>query len=138
MSKVGSACFSVCADPPDLAYYRGLVTSGSANDAMRWWTIALTEYIFMSGAMIVIYDRDRACPSYYTYNYRFNNLSGYLLFPLSYRILDALRYLSLYTFALRMDTNSVLTAVVFHHFGELEWARPAVLLCLVSYDFQSC
>lgn len=42
---------------------RGFIDSLACN-----WTVVLTEYVVMAGAKIVVNARDRAGPSYYTYN----------------------------------------------------------------------
>lgn len=57
-----------------------LVLRGSDDDWMRVWTIALTEYAFMSGAVFLVKPSDGACPSYFTLNPEFENMGGSILF----------------------------------------------------------
>lgn len=84
--------------PLILTYYSRLGLRRSTDDQTRMWIVYLTEYVFMSRAMFVVNAEDRACPSYYTWNQRFDNLSDGILFRLLEKILDALRYLGLYKF----------------------------------------
>lgn len=67
-----------------LANYGGLVVRGTVDDQTRVWTIVLTEYVFMAGAMItehvyiadamfVFNATDVACPSNYTYISQYDN-----------------------------------------------------------------
>lgn len=44
-----------------LAYYSGGAMRGSAMDQTRIWTIDMTEYVFMAGAMSIVGDKDGAC-----------------------------------------------------------------------------
>lgn len=55
--------------------------------------------------------KDGACLKYYTENLRFDHVSGGLLFRLPNKILYHLKYFGLYTFALRIETDTVLTAL---------------------------
>lgn len=63
-------------------YYTGLVLKRSADDRTRVWTIALTEYIFLTGTVLAISANDRVCAGYYTDNQRFDHVTGSLLFDL--------------------------------------------------------
>lgn len=78
---------------------------GSADDQIRVWTIALTLYVFMTGAMFVVGARDGVCPSHYILKPRFDGLNASILFCLLDKILDALKLSGLYKFALRMGTD---------------------------------
>lgn len=68
----------------------------------------------MAGAMCVINARDGTCTRFYTHKARFDNLSENVLLLISEKILDALKYLVLYEFVLRMNPDLVLTALAMH------------------------
>lgn len=84
------------------------------------WTTTLTEYVFITSAVFVVSAREGACPSYYALNHRFDNVSCSIHFRLPDKSLDTLKYFGLYRFALRMGTDPVETAVVFHRCGEVD------------------
>lgn len=81
-----------------LSYYSELALPGSADDETRIWTFALTEYVFMTGAIFVINIRDVACHSFYTYNPRFDDVGDSLLSRLPTKIPSGPRFLGLYKF----------------------------------------
>lgn len=60
----------------------------------------------MSGTMFIVNFSDRSTPHYYILNPWTDDLSG-VLFRISDKITDALKYFSLYRFAFRMGTDSV-------------------------------
>lgn len=55
----------------------------------------------MAGAIFFMNFRDGACPSYYTFNVRYNYIAGGLLFKPPLKIIDALNVFFLYTFVSR-------------------------------------
>lgn len=59
-----------------LSYYSGLALQCSAENRTGICIIAITEYVFMADAMLVINGRDRACPRYYTLNTQLSRLGG--------------------------------------------------------------
>lgn len=59
-----------------LAYYSDVAMPGSATDQTRIWTIALTEYVFMAGAVFIVNAKDGVCSTYYSVNLRFDHTSG--------------------------------------------------------------
>lgn len=93
--------------PLVLPYYIGLALRGSVDDQTSIWTMVLTEYVFMAGAMFVSNAREGTSPSYYTYNPRSNHIGNSLLFLLLPNILDTLKYFGLNNFARCMGTNPV-------------------------------
>lgn len=100
------------------------------------WTINLTEYVFISGALLIINAWGRICPSYYNLNPRFDDLSD-AIFCLTDRILDALRYFRLYKFAMRTGTDPVMTFLAFYLCGKFDWYTTAVRGWFVSYNPES-
>lgn len=115
-----------------LAHYSGLVIRGSADDQTDVWTVALTEYVFMSGSMLVINVQNGVCLSYYTSNSRSESLNDSLLFSLPDTILNAFNYFGRYQFALRMKTDPIMTAMEFYRYGEADWGITAVRNWFVS------
>lgn len=69
---------------------------GSAAYQTRIWTIALTVYVFMAGAMFIVNAKDGACLNYYTGNLWIEHVSEKLLFRLPVKILDTVEYFGLY------------------------------------------
>lgn len=61
----------------------------------------------MAGEMSVVRARDGECSGFYTLSNWLDNLSEGMLFRRSEKILGALKYFGLYTFALRMGTGPV-------------------------------
>lgn len=86
---------------------------GSATEQTEIWTIALTDFVFMAGVMFIVNDKDAACLTCDTENFRFQKVFGWIRFRLSAKILDTLLYSGLYRFALRMETDPVLTVLAF-------------------------
>lgn len=117
------------------SYYYGLALQKSADDHNCIWTMALTDYVFMVRAILVINAWEGSCPRYYNYNARLYNIRGSLLFRLPSKILDAPKYFGLYKFASRLGTDTVLTAVLFHRCGERDWEKTAVQDWVVPYHF---
>lgn len=52
--------------PSILTYYSVLEQQVSADDKTSVWSIALTQYVFLTGSMSVINARDGTCASYYS------------------------------------------------------------------------
>lgn len=100
--------------------------AGYAIDQTRIWTLVLANYVFMVGAIFGISDRDGACPSYYIYNARLDHIGGSLLFRLPSKIFHALNDFGMYKFAILMRTDSVLTALAFHRFEEVDYEKTVV------------
>lgn len=110
---------------------------GSAADQTRISTISLTEFVFYGGAIFITNDKDGAFSTYYTGNLRLDHVFGRLWFQLSAKFLDTLVYFGLYKFALRMETDPVLTALTFMGCMEVDWDKKAAKDGSVSYDFQN-
>lgn len=87
--------------------------------------------------MFVDKDKDEATAWYYTLNLRLNQLSGRILFALSENIMDALKYLGLYRFALRMATDPVQTALAIYRRSGVDWTRVVLHDFFVSYDVEA-
>lgn len=117
--------------------YSGLALRTAANNKMPVWTIAVTENIFMAGAVFVINARNSVCPSYCAYSYLFDILTGSLLFSLLDKFMAALKYSGIYKFSWRMATNYVSTDLALHRYSEVDWAKTAVRDEYVPYDSQT-
>lgn len=107
------------------AYHGELVIQGFAEDQTDLWTIALTEYVFMSGIVFVFDGRDVASLCYYTLNLHFDSLSGSIQSRLSDKVLEALNYFRLYKLSLQMRTDPDVNAMAFTCCGEVHWRRTA-------------
>lgn len=70
-----------------MTYYSGLAMRTSVDDKTFLWMRELNEYVFMTGALFVVSDRDGSPPQDYKLNRRFDNLSRAVLFRLSDNIL---------------------------------------------------
>lgn len=89
----------------------------------------------MTGLMFVINAKVGACPSYRTFNPRFDHNGSSLLSRLLRKNLDTFKYYVLYNFASRMSTDPVFTAIAFHRCREVDWVKTAVRDGFGSYDF---
>lgn len=117
---IRGGCYVVCCHAVHIVLLQWLGVVGFADDRNRVWAIALTEYGMIAGAALVISARHAACPSCYTSNTWFGNLSEGELFRLSNKILDGLQYFNLYKFAQCMGTYPVLTALAIHRFDRTD------------------
>lgn len=87
--------------------------------------------------MFVIKAWNRACPSYYNYNSRFDDRSSSILFRLPDKRLDVLKYFALYKYTLRLDTDPVKTIMGFHSCEENDWVQTAVRDEFMSYNLET-
>lgn len=120
-----------------LSLYSGVALCGSAADQTRIWTTALMEFVFMAGEMFIVNANVGDCSTYYSGVLLFYHVSGRLLFRLSATFLDTLMYIGLYTSALRMGTEPVLTALAFMRGTEVDWGKLATKYGFVLYAFES-
>lgn len=129
----GSAGFAVLPTPLLLLRYCRLALRWSADDQIRIWTVALTEYMFTAGALFAINTRNGSYPSYYTCNQRLDHIEGGLLRLLPAKILYASRPFGLYKLASRMGADPVLTTLAFHGCREVDRSNTEVKDGFVSY-----
>lgn len=123
--------------PLILSYYSDLTMHGCADDRNRVGTKALPGSVFMASAMFAINIRDRFCPQYYKLNTRFDILSGCVLFQLSDKSSDTLKYFGSYGCPFYKATDPVLTALAIHLRTEFDWTKKRLQDGFVSYDFKS-
>lgn len=108
-----------------MAYYCSVAMRGYPTDRTRAWTDALIEFKFTTGTRFIVNVKDGACSTYSFVNLRFENVFGELLFQLPARILDTLLYFGLYTTALWMETDPILTSLVFKRCMVMDYGKKA-------------
>lgn len=123
---------------PLLSNYTGLVRNGSADDKTRLWTVVLKVYVFLANVMFLINAKHGACLICYTHNRWLDRVSDSLLFQLSVKVLDALKYFVLFKFAQSIGADPVSTTIVFHRCAAVDWEKTAAGDGFVSYDFRTC
>lgn len=118
-----------------MASCKRLVIPDSSNDQTHVWTISFTEFVFKALLMFVINARNWCCPNYYPSNSSLDVLSGGLLFRLNDKILDTLKYFTLFKSVLLMSTNLLLMATTLHRCGKVDCELMSAWDSFSSYSF---
>lgn len=108
---------------------------GFALVQTKIWTVSSPEYVFTAGTMFIVNATYGASSTYYTGNLQFNYVPEGRVIWLPAMILEALLCVGLYTFAIRMRTDKMLTVLPFKRFVELEWDITANKDGSVHYYF---